>query len=188
VNAAAQCVFDMRGAYYPYYSGGSIKDISLYRSPYRVQSGRNVYYYSTGNGLGSVLKGVWNFLTPLIKSGSKAFGSELLQGSAEILDNIGGERSFQTLVDEQKKKRINNLRDRAMNKLTNLQSGSALRGIKSRGQLSDSLIKGIVLGRHGGGKKKSRKNRKKKIGKPKKKKSKGRRRKKSKKRQPDLFD
>lgn len=85
MKCASQCLFDMRPVYNSYYRGGSIKDISLYRSPYRVQSGRNVYYYSTGNGLGSVLKGVWNFLTPLIKSGSKAIGSELLQGSAEIL-------------------------------------------------------------------------------------------------------
>lgn len=89
-------------------------------------------------------------------------------------------------MDEQKTKRINNLKDRAMNKLANLQSGSGLRAIKSRAQLSDSIIKGIVLGRRGG-RKKSRKNKKKKIGKPKKKKSKGRKRK-TKKRSSDLFD
>lgn len=154
---------------YNTYRGGSLRDIGpLYRSPHSVQFGRNIYFQN-GQGLGSVLRGVWNFLTPIFKSSSKAIGSELLKGGAEILDNLEGGKDLKSLFQEQKEKRIKNLTNMAVDKLANLQRGSGLR-IKRLKASDNSLIKGIVFGRKGRKKRKSLKSSKTKTSKKKRKK------------------
>jgi hypothetical protein len=127
---------------YSTYRGGSLKDLKLYTSPHRLQFGRN--YYATGQGLASAFRGIFNFLAPLLKSGSKVIGSELLRGGAELIDNLGGEKSFSTLLQEQKNKRLNNITQKGMEAFKNMQSGKALRSIKRKKFAADGLIKGVV--------------------------------------------
>lgn len=117
------------------YIGGSLRDVGpLYRGyPQHVQFGRN--YYQVGTGLGSIFKGILRFLGPMIKSGAQAVGSELFKGGAEILDGMGEGRKFSNLYDEQKRKRAQNLKQMALDKIASgnfPQSGSGLRAIKRR--------------------------------------------------------
>lgn len=119
---------------------------NLYVSPYRVQAGRNYsVYYSSGRGVGSIFKGILNFLTPMLKQGTKAIGSELLKGGAEVIENLGGEKSFKTLVEEQRDKRLENLQKKAINKIQKMQSGGSIRSIKASKKLPKGFIKGLVV-------------------------------------------
>lgn len=125
------------------YHGGSMRDISLYKSPYRLQSGRNIYY-ARGRGLGNVLRGIFQYLAPMLKAGTKAVGQEVLKGSAEVLQNMGGDRSFSSLVKEQKEKTLKNLENRAMAKLEKLQKGNGLR-IKRKKKAEHQAIRGLYV-------------------------------------------
>lgn len=151
-----------------YQSGGSLRDIgNIYRQPYRVQFGRG--YYARGQGLGDVFRGVLSFLRPIFSQGSKALGSELLKGGAEVLENLGGEKSVSELLKEQKTKRLKNLQSMAIDKLTRMQSGSGLRTIKSKNALMGAFINKVISKPKPG---KAKRGRKKKIGVRRKKKAK----------------
>lgn len=114
------------------YCGRGLKDIGqIYKSPYLIQNGRN--YYAVGLGLSSVFKGIFNFLTPLIKKGSQKIGRELLEGGIEVLNKMDGNKNFNELVKEESLKRINNVKKSAIEKLNNIQKGESLRMYKKKG-------------------------------------------------------
>lgn len=128
--------------------GGSSRDFgSIYSAGRQIQLGRN-YYFGQGKGLGDVFRGVFNFLSPFLKSGTRAIGSELLKGGAEVLDGLSsGNRKFGDLVKEQKDKRIKNLGVMAQERLRKFaQTGSGLhRHISSVPGLRRSLNRGAIL-------------------------------------------
>lgn len=122
--------------------GGSLNDIQVYRSPYRIQHGRN-YYYSTGNGLSSAFKGIFSFLKPLLINSSKKIGREVLEGGLDVLSNTGKDKSFSEVLKEEKNKRIKNLENAAIENLKKLK-GSNIRSIKTPKNSVDKLIRGYV--------------------------------------------
>lgn len=122
--------------------GGSLNDIQIYRSPYRIQHGRN-YYYSTGNGLSSAFKGIFAFLKPLLINSSKKIGREFLEGGLDVLSNTGKDKSFSDVFKEEKNKRIKNLENAAIDNLKKLK-GSNIRSIKTPKQSFEKLIRGYV--------------------------------------------
>lgn len=124
-----------------YQHGEGLRDIKLYSQPMRVQMGRN--YFSRGMGLNSAFRGIISFLSPLLKSGAKFLGSELLKGSSEMLENLDQGKSLKTLFDEQKTKRLNNIKDATISKLKKLQSGENIRSIKRRQMLKNKFITAI---------------------------------------------
>lgn len=170
--------------------GYNLQDIGkLYVSPSKFQSGRN-YYYAQGRGLSNVFRGVWSFLRPLLVQSSKAIGSELLKGSADVIENLGGDKSFRTLVEEERDKRLSNLSQRAMNKLTKLQSGNNIRSlaIKRKKKPSSNLIRGLLAQVEGDRRRGVKKRVIKKKTNKKKKRKPAKKRRSSKKLKSDIFD
>lgn len=127
--------------------GGGPRDIGKsYISPRQIQFGRN--YYGRGKGFGDDFRGVMSFLSPLLKSGSRAIGGELLKGGAEILGDIASgnnKQSLGRLIKEQGAKRARNLAIKAHDKLEKLQSGEGFRSIKPHSNLRQALIHGAIL-------------------------------------------
>lgn len=84
-----------------------------------------------GDGLGSFLAGAFRRIFPLLKSGAKAFGDELLTtGVGMLRDGING-KSMKTSVRERVTAAGNNLTKRAANKLESM-VGSGLKTRKRR--------------------------------------------------------
>jgi hypothetical protein len=126
----------------PHLYGESFGNIGeIYKSPYRIQKGRALrYYYAQGQGLGSVFRGVLHFLTPLIKSGSKAVGKELLRSGTELLENMDTQTPMKDLLKRQSNKALSNLRMSALDKIKSFQSGQGLRAIKRKDIDFDQFI------------------------------------------------
>lgn len=126
-------------------AGGIRGDLGrLYVSPRQLQLGRN--FYSRGGGFGDVFRGVFNFLSPLLRSGTKAIGRELLSGSAEVLEGLSKNQPLSSLMQQQKEKRIKNLTQMAREKINNLQSGSGFLTIRKPKGIGKQLTLGSLVG------------------------------------------
>jgi hypothetical protein len=132
--------------------GNGLKDIGrTYKAPRIYQKGYGhhavVPYYMEGNGIGmSFFRNIISFLTPLIKSGSKAVAKEVFRSGNEILENYTGSPDspdLSTLIKEQKKKSISNLVDKAKNKVEKLRGAAIKR--KSRKKLISRSVPSRAL-------------------------------------------
>lgn len=127
--------------------GSGQRDFGRYFvSPSYTQQGRSVYtYYGRGRGISDIFRGVYNFLVPLISSGSKAVGKELVKGGIDVLGGLTrGDKSLGELVRDAGKGGIRNLAKMAENKIDGLHAGSGLR-IKGMANVRQSLIHGTTV-------------------------------------------
>lgn len=87
----------------------------VYTEYYLSQAGSgigNVYsgsVYQKGHGIGSYLGGLFRCVFPLIKSGSKVLGSELLKSTANIISDISRSEDPAAVIKRRGKETINNL-------------------------------------------------------------------------------
>lgn len=64
-------------------------------------------YYATGKGLSNIFRGIYSFLAPLLKSGGRAVGKELLKGGAEVLEGLSkGEAPIKSIIKQSAANRI----------------------------------------------------------------------------------
>lgn len=105
-------------------------------------------YYATGKGLSNIFRGIYSFLAPLIKSGGRVVGKELLKGGAEVLEGLSkGEKPIGSLIKQSAANRIRTLSKMAEERLgDSQQTGSNLRAIKSPIDFRNKLIHGSVVG------------------------------------------
>lgn len=129
------------------YGGGGNRDFGRYYvSPAYTQQGRGGYqpYYGRGRGVGDIFRGIYNFLVPLIKSGSKVVGKEILRGGVDVLGGLAeGKKSLGELVRDAGKGGVRNLAEMAVNRIDGL-AGSGLR-IKGIGDVRQSFIRGTTV-------------------------------------------
>lgn len=87
----------------------------VYTEYYLNQAGSgigNVYsgsVYQKGQGIGSFLGGLFRCVFPLLKSGSKVMGSELLKSTANIISDISRNEDPALVIKRRGKETINNL-------------------------------------------------------------------------------
>lgn len=99
----------------------SVDDI--YTSYYLNQAGTgfgSVYAgnaYQRGHGIGSFLGGLFRCVFPLLKSGTKSIGSELLKTGANIMSDIAQNGDIDTAVKIRGKETLNNLSRMAGDKM-----------------------------------------------------------------------
>lgn len=80
--------------------------------------------------MGSLLGGLFRFVLPLIKRGSKAIGRELLSTASNVLDDIVSDRdiSFKESVKNRGRESVDNLKRKINTKM----NGGGLRGKRQR--------------------------------------------------------
>ncbi|KAG5666244.1 hypothetical protein PVAND_017625 [Polypedilum vanderplanki] len=124
----------------------------IYKAPYTVQKGYN-YQIISGQGLGSALRGFWRLISPTLLNVGKTVGKEALRGTIEVLNQSGGDKPLSSIIKEQTDERIHNLKQKAINKLNTLNSGSNMRqkrqAIKRKASTATSFI--LVKRRKGKG-------------------------------------
>lgn len=129
------------------YGGGGGRDFGKYYvSPAFTQQGRGGYqpYYGRGRGVGEIFRGIYNFLVPLVKSGGKVLGKELVRGGIDVLGGLAeGKKSLSELVKDAGKGTVRNLASMAENKIDAM-GGSGLR-IKGIANVRQSFIRGTTV-------------------------------------------
>jgi hypothetical protein len=97
------------------------KYLVYYESQYR---GRNLGGLNRGRqrggGLGSFLQNLLSKIVPLIKSGSKAFGRELVDTSVGLLKDSLTNKPLKASIQSRLGQAASNLSDKASNKISNL--------------------------------------------------------------------
>lgn len=117
----------MNQVYTAYYSGqlgGGLSHIgSLYAYPRVLQNGR---------GLGSFFASLFRTLKPLLFSGVNAVKNQAVNTGKAILSDFG-RKPLRNILEEQGKIALNNLTEKAINKISSkFQKGSGRRRIKHR--------------------------------------------------------
>ena len=137
--------------------GRNINNLKLYKGSHKLQYGNGIYFV-TGSSLGGIFRRVISYLTPivnhpLVKSGFKTIGNELLQGGIEVL-NDNSNRSLQQVIQNEMGKRLQNLTEKAKTQLQkNLTTGENIRkrvlkggSIKARKRKKNqSFIRGLLI-------------------------------------------
>lgn len=110
--------------------GRGLGDITVYRAPYVVQNGRN--FVLQGRSLAGILRGLFHYIAPSLKQGTKFLGKELLKGGTEILEGLQNQVPISQLLNEQKEKRLESVQKAALKKISEkLQSGSNMKRYKN---------------------------------------------------------
>jgi hypothetical protein len=111
--------------------GKGLDDIRVFRVPYTFQSGRNAVL--EGQSLASLFKGLAKFIFPTLKESGKFLKKELLKGTSDVLQGLNEGLPLNSLLEDQKEKRMQSLRDAALSKIQEkLQKGDNLRAIKRK--------------------------------------------------------
>lgn len=78
-------------------------DFEMYKNFYLVQQGNGLAHYSgvyvprqTGEGIGNFLKTAGSALKPLLLSGAKALGKNLLKSGVGLVEDVIGGKSFKS--------------------------------------------------------------------------------------------
>lgn len=136
--------------------GGSARGINqLYSSKYILQKGSSPHLvlYSRGSGLSGFLKNIFSYLSPLVpilKESAKNIGTDLLNSSANILQNLGDGRSVKELLAVEKGRLKKNLKEQAistaMNSLNTLKGSGGINriGIKNRKSITSQVLKQLA--------------------------------------------
>ncbi|HEX4849552.1 MAG TPA: hypothetical protein VFV08_02045, partial [Puia sp.] len=96
------------------YGGAYFKGISPYQRGYG---------YQHGAGLGDVLRGVWRFLLPVIKSPAmkeigQSVGKEMLSSGSNILSKVASGETLKSAVLEEGKNAAESLLEKGIEKVT----------------------------------------------------------------------
>jgi len=104
--------------YYVNQCGGGLSNIgSLYISPHIVQQGR---------GIGNFFSGLFNYIKPLFLSGITAIKNQAAETGKAVINEFG-RKPLRNIIQEQSKIALQNLSNKAIDKITRFQSGSGKR-------------------------------------------------------------
>jgi len=143
-------------SFHDYYQQGEGVDVYKGKPPYQRGYGV-ITRRQRGDGLGRVIRRVWNILLPLLKTAGKAVGQEGIATAGRMFSNIAeGQPAKETVVNESYTG-MKNLLDRAKESVNEtlgakakenlVQSGSGMRKRKRKRRVirkNNSLIGGFV--------------------------------------------
>lgn len=115
----------------------------------RYQRGYGLGYpRQRGHGLGSLLKTVWQFVSPLAKTLGKSLTQEGLSSGARILENIAQGAEVKDAVVTEGKQALRSLAKKASNEIQRRQqSGSGGIGKKRKKKRAHSVKPSRIVGR-----------------------------------------
>lgn len=87
--------------------GSGLSDIQVYRGPLHRQS---------GSGWGTFFNTAAQYLKPLLYSGVNALRDQGIQSAGSVLSQLG-QKNLKTILNEESKKAVRNLSDKAIQKL-----------------------------------------------------------------------
>lgn len=127
------------GGAFSYFSGSE---------PYQRGYGLQMTYRQRGGGVGSVFKGLWRYLLPLIKSSGAAVGQEGLATASRILSNITHGTNMKDAIINETAAGARNLTDQVQQKglektrdlINQVQSGLLQKGTGKRRKSKTVLI------------------------------------------------
>lgn len=95
---------------------------------HQAGSGIGIIYkgapYQRGHGVGSFLGGLFRSVLPLLASGAKAVGKEVLNTGVGLLSDLVNTRPFDESIKTRLKTATSNLKRKADNKIDSLMTGS----------------------------------------------------------------
>lgn len=122
--------------------GYGLNEITYFKGLPPYQRG---YGYQRGAGLGDVLRGVWRFLLPIVKSPiAKEIGKEALNRSANILTKVSEGENLKTAAYDEGTKAAESLLEKSLSGVKNRQKGSGLH-IKRRKKIKNLIPSHKIL-------------------------------------------
>lgn len=106
-------------------SGGNISELGPYYQG----------HYQIGTGLGNLFRGLLRYLQPLLLSGSKAIGSEIVRSANEMVGELG-KKPLKELLKQHSTRGMQNLVTKAERKINSSLEG---RGIKRARSVEDNF-------------------------------------------------
>lgn len=113
--------------------------INPYEDYHNMQSGGGsmVYFkgspYQRGHGIGSFLGGLFRQALPLLKSGARTVGKELLQCGINVLDDLGSDnKTLKESVDQRTGDVVRNLKNKAKDEIVGILKGKGYKGKRRR--------------------------------------------------------
>ena len=119
---------------------------NVYEQYYQSQAGGNgmPYFqgspYQRGHGIGSFLGGLFRGALPLLKSGARAIGKELLQCGINVLDDLP-DKDLKDSMNERTGEAAKNLKRKAINSIFGNMSG---KGYKTKRRRKSAQLKSIT--------------------------------------------
>ena len=120
------------------------KRINVYDQYYQTQAGNGMPYfqgnpYQRGHGIGSFLGGLFRGALPLLKSGARAIGKELLQCGINVLDDLP-DKDLKESLNERTGETLKNLKRKAMDSVLGNMKG---RGYKTKRRRKSPQLKSV---------------------------------------------
>lgn len=89
--------------------------------------------YQRGNGVGGFFSSIWRFLQPMLKSGTNFLKTELSETGIDMLRGINEQKPIKEILRNRSVKAVDNLRDKAINKINEMTGSGLNRKRKNRG-------------------------------------------------------
>ena len=104
--------------------GLGLGEIEVYKGPIL----HNHSQYQRGKGLGRFFARAFQYLSPLIKSGISALKDQGIKSAGSIINQLGEEKDLETILKQESKSALKNLKEKAINKLNSsgIQAGSGM--------------------------------------------------------------
>lgn len=119
------------------------KNKRIYQRGYGALCNKSYYVKNNqyGRGIGSIFLGLSRFLIPLLQSSYRAIKDEALSAGSDILQEVS-KKGIDSIVKDRSRKAVQNLKDKAVQKLDTMMSGSG-NGCKKRKTATESERKVI---------------------------------------------
>lgn len=115
--------------------GRGLEDIAVYHAPIH-------HYYQKGAGLGNYFASAFRILKPLLYSGLNVLKDQGIKSSGAILSQLGS-KDLKTILKEEGQNALNNLTNKAVNKLKRSSGQIGSEQIGSGRLLNESMPLGI---------------------------------------------
>lgn len=126
--------------------GNIVKNKRTYQRGYNNFHTKGFYIVKRqrGRGFGSAFLGLARFLIPLIQSGYKAIKSEAVSAGTDILRDFKN-KHLDDIVKKRSQQAVQNLKDKASNKIDSMMEGKGLRKKTIKGQRSRKNVHSVKL-------------------------------------------